>query len=762
MIDPAHPDYDDTPASDLRSSYHYLPRAEGGQPLVSIITPYFNAGSVFQETIRSIQRMSMPYWEWLIVDDGSTDPASLAQLETLARMEPRVRVIHQSNQGPAAARNRGAEAATTAYLVQVDADDLIEPTFVEKALWLLETQPQFDAAGSHNVTFGAEQLLWQNGFQQYETALTKENMMTNLAVIRRSAYLACGGHDESIVTGHEDWDFWMNFAERGSWGYSIPEYLTWYRKSAGSRSYATNDNQVQADTFQRWIMAKHTGLAARFKAPRFPDSIDQEYPDVPDEAPIQNDLAKPQQITRILLIVPWLEIGGSDKFTLDFVRTLSARGYEFTIASTLASTDPWLHEFSQQTPDIFCLHRFLNPLDYPRFLNYLIDSREIDAVMITNSEMGYLLAPYLRAHHPQLAIFDYAHAEEEHWKNGGYPGMAVRIGSQLDLHITSTDYLKRWMVAHGGDAGRIRVAHTNIDARAWTPLEFDIDAVRADLNIGAHTPIILYVGRVVAQKRPMVWAEIVRRLAKLNPNFVALVVGEGNLLPDMRAFVNTHRLQQVRFLGAQPNAQVRKIMATSDILLLPSQYEGLALVLFECMAMEMAPVAVNFAGHPELVTSDCGYLVDFGPDEIDAYVAHLSTLLGDPALRRRMMLKGRERVVTSFALEHMADDMERYISEARVLATQRPSTPADPTVVRDVAARAMHTIRLMRLTESLWNELHNRGSLWAGRALPRPRTPQEAVRYTRERLFPIGSPRYEVYKRWRRTLLPRAHYDDEG
>ena len=82
MIDLAHPDYGDTPASDARPSYRYQPRS-AGQALVSIITPYFNAGAVFQDTIRSIQRMSVPYWEWLIVDDGSTDPASLAQLEGL-------------------------------------------------------------------------------------------------------------------------------------------------------------------------------------------------------------------------------------------------------------------------------------------------------------------------------------------------------------------------------------------------------------------------------------------------------------------------------------------------------------------------------------------------------------------------------------------------------------------------------------------------------------------------------------------------------
>ncbi len=49
-------------------------------------------------------------------------------------------------------------------------------------------------------------------------------------------------------------------------------------------------------------------------------------------------------------------------------------------------------------------------------------------------------------------------------------------------------------------------------------------------------------------------------------------------------------------------------MAASDILLLPSKYEGLALVLYEAMAMRTVPVATAYGGHPELVTPECGYL----------------------------------------------------------------------------------------------------------------------------------------------------------
>ena len=227
MIDADNPDYQNTPASHARPSYDYTPR-DNGAPFVSIITPYYNVGEVFAETVRCVQRMSYQHLEWIIVDDGSTNPGSLAQLAALAASDSRVRVIKQTNQGPATARNHAVRVARGRYLLQLDADDLVEPTFVEKALWLMETQPQFAACSAHNVTFGVRTLLWNHGFQAYE-ANFQENFVTSQAMIRRDAYVRAGGYDESIVHGHEDWDFWLNLAEAGLWGYTIPEHLTWYR-----------------------------------------------------------------------------------------------------------------------------------------------------------------------------------------------------------------------------------------------------------------------------------------------------------------------------------------------------------------------------------------------------------------------------------------------------------------------------------------------------------------------------------------------------
>lgn len=457
MIDSANPDYLNTPASDSRPTYRYVP-LRSGIPLVSIITPYYNAGPVFLETVRCVQRMSYPHWEWIIVDDGSTKPESLEQLQMVAGSDQRVEVISESNQGPSAARNHAVAAAQGRYLLQLDADDMVEPTFVEKAVWVMETQPQFAACSAYNVTFSGHCLLWDHGFASYELNLTEENFLTSQAMLRRDAYLEAGGYDESIRHGHEDWDFWLNLAEAGLWGYTIPEHLTWYRTSKSSRNWETAGDEKRQQAFHGWLLKKHGRLHSRFPHPVFVTGTEQAYPAVSVESPISNPLDKPQGTRRILFLVKRRNAEGADQFNLELVRSLSGRGYEFTIVASKEASDAGLHHFAEFTPDIFLLPTFLQYADYPRFLSYLVESRQMDAVLIGGSELGYGLVPFLRAYHPQLPIVDCLDAEEAAWENRVSPRLSIQLRSQLGLTVTSTYDVKQWMTSHGTPPDQVAVA----------------------------------------------------------------------------------------------------------------------------------------------------------------------------------------------------------------------------------------------------------------------------------------------------------------
>ena len=100
-------------------------------PKVSVITPCYNAASYIQSTIDSVRSQDMSDWEHIVVDDGSSDESARI-VESAAEVDERIVLIRQSNRGVHTARRTGAEHAeqSSAYLVFLDADDVLEPSFL--------------------------------------------------------------------------------------------------------------------------------------------------------------------------------------------------------------------------------------------------------------------------------------------------------------------------------------------------------------------------------------------------------------------------------------------------------------------------------------------------------------------------------------------------------------------------------------------------------------------------------------------------------
>src|SRR5262249_7153734 len=289
---------------------------------------------------------------------------------------------------------------------------------------------------------------------------------------------------------------------------------------------------------------------------------------VPETLPWENRLRKEKR--RLLFLVPWLTCGGADKFNLDVLEQLSGRGWEISVATTLDGDSPWLPTFARYTPDIFILRHFLRLVDYPRFLRYLIQSRQVEAVLISNSELGYLLLPYLRAFFPEVAFLDFCHMEEEYWKNGSYPRAAVEYQELLDLNIVSSEHLKKWMVRRGAEPQRIHVCLTNIDPELWRPDPEQRVAVRRELGLHETEPVMLYAGRICPQKQPRVFAHTMQRLCQRGIRFAALVAGDGPDLEWLRAIVKKQGMnEQVHLLGTVSNERMRELMAASDVFFLP-------------------------------------------------------------------------------------------------------------------------------------------------------------------------------------------------
>ncbi len=118
-------------------------------PLVSIITPNYNASKYIATTIESVQNQTYTNWELLIVDDCSNDN-SVEIIKTFQEKDDRIKLLElPQNAGPAIVRNEGIKQAQGSYLTFIDSDDIWLPDFIETSLKKVKKSEGFVFASYH-------------------------------------------------------------------------------------------------------------------------------------------------------------------------------------------------------------------------------------------------------------------------------------------------------------------------------------------------------------------------------------------------------------------------------------------------------------------------------------------------------------------------------------------------------------------------------------------------------------------------------------
>lgn len=181
-------------------------------PMVSVIIPVYNAEKYVAETVRSILQSDYRDIEVVCVDDGSTD-RSAREVEAVAQTDSRVRLLRQENGGVCRARNAAIAASKGKYILPIDADDLVMPSFISSAVRILETSPEVKAVVPLTEFFGAKEGLWKLApFSR--RLLARKNMIPVSALYRRADFDRTRGYCEEIKA-REDWEFWIQMLKDG-------------------------------------------------------------------------------------------------------------------------------------------------------------------------------------------------------------------------------------------------------------------------------------------------------------------------------------------------------------------------------------------------------------------------------------------------------------------------------------------------------------------------------------------------------------------
>jgi len=230
-------------------------------PLITVVVPFFNLGSYIEECLDGILSNKGVRLEVLIVNDGSTDPASIEALDTIRKAGHRnVQILDIPNGGLANARNQGAKAARGDLLAFVDADDVIGPEFLAKASAVLKRYRNVHYAYSWVRFIGDGKGIWHAWPTDLPYMLC-HNLLIPIVVIRRDSYLAAGQNKPHIVYGLEDYEGWLSMAEAGMGGVAIPEPLVFYRiRGASMFRKIENDKKIYLYDL---IAREHPSLLAR-------------------------------------------------------------------------------------------------------------------------------------------------------------------------------------------------------------------------------------------------------------------------------------------------------------------------------------------------------------------------------------------------------------------------------------------------------------------------------------------------------------------
>ena len=220
----------------------------GVPPSVSVVMPVRNASIYLKHSIESILEQSFTDFEFLIVDDGSTD-GSAEDLRRYADADPRIRLTVRANAGLVSTLNEMLRAARGEFIARMDADDVALPNRFKDQLDFLRTHPDIVCVGGAYVRIDERgRRIMTVHFKEdheaiQESALSGVGPLCHPSVMmRRKAVMQVGGYDHRWVYA-EDLDLWLRLGEVGRLA-NLPQVVLFYRVHKNGRTWEDLDCQA--------------------------------------------------------------------------------------------------------------------------------------------------------------------------------------------------------------------------------------------------------------------------------------------------------------------------------------------------------------------------------------------------------------------------------------------------------------------------------------------------------------------------------------
>jgi glycosyltransferase involved in cell wall biosynthesis len=376
-----------------------------------------------------------------------------------------------------------------------------------------------------------------------------------------------------------------------------------------------------------------------------------------------SNLSKPARKYRIAYLIDGLSMGGAERLMVPILKHLSRTDFEaYVCALQSKEGNPMAAEIRALGIPVDCLGiKHLRDLDaLPKVIRYLQQTgadlvhTQLEAANI----LGNISAKLLRL--PSVCTVHVM------------PSLAVKTKTRLHQNVewfalrhfcdrvisVSEEAAQYHLAISGASADQVTTIHNGIDLSGFLNMDTAREraAVRAELGVASAANILVTVAVLRPPKGIQYMIRALPAILASHPNTYYLIVGDGSHKDSLLEEVDQAGVKdRVIFTGMRKD--VARLLAASDVFVLPTLTEALPTVLAEAMAARLPIVASRVGGIPEMIVDgQNGCLVE--PENLDELRAACIHILADPEKRTAMGAEGWNVVSQQFNIERQVDQLE--------------------------------------------------------------------------------------------------------
>jgi len=355
---------------------------------------------------------------------------------------------------------------------------------------------------------------------------------------------------------------------------------------------------------------------------------------------------------------------------------LSMRGMDkslYAVDLAVAPGGPLIELVGEHGMKVHTFKHFVQPLDPFKDLLALLDlyvflrRKRYHVIHTHNSKAGFigrLAGKWARVPVIVHTVHGFAfHDQEPPWRQALFRNLERLAAHWCDKMVFISQPLIDWAFKEGiTKNSKVTRVYSGIELDHFHPVSAEEKKrIRKKWGIRPRDPVIGMVSKLWEGKGHATLIQAFREIQKEMDQAKLVIVGEGYLYEELVALVDRLGLKDsVLFTGFQRD--VFEIIATFDVAVLPSFFEGMGRVLLEAMAMEKPVVASRVGGIPDLVEDGVnGFLVN--PGKIQELSAGLLRVLRDKKLARKLGKQGRKKTTDRFSAEIMVQSIDTIYRE---------------------------------------------------------------------------------------------------